>query len=77
MVEKHASINKKARCFNKSQNSKCPCESSVNKDHDNKEMSEDEKKEKGPENPKETVQRQGKKDKAKKDQSQCCPCGFY
>ena len=38
LAEKCASMNKKAHCFNKSQNSKRPRESPANKDPDNKEI---------------------------------------
>ena len=67
LVEKHASTNKKACHFNKGQNSNHSHESPANKDSDNKVILEDEKKEKGPENPMKRAQWQGKKDKAKKD----------
>ena len=66
-VEKRASTNKKAHRFNKGKNSKHFHESPANKDPDNKVIAEDEKKEKGPENPEKKAQWQGKKDKAKKD----------
>ena len=67
LAEKHASTNKKARPFNKSQDSEHPCESPANKDSDNKVILEDEKKENGPENPKKKARWQGKKDTTKKD----------
>ena len=67
LIEKRISINEKAHCFNKSQNSKHPFESSANKDPDNKETSEDEKKEKGLEDPRKKARWQGKKDKGKKE----------
>ena len=51
-LEKRASTNKKARHFKKGQDSKHSHKSPANKDSDNIVNLEDEKKDKGPENPK-------------------------